>query len=201
MGQGGSRVTLMEAWPASLRILSTKLCCSCACKCQLPSLISPFPRRTPALPQLAPRALWRMHCVQHPRAKPGGGCWTEASLVHLTRFSAPLAGAELRSFAMAISSPYTLDWTSPFSVYRLPWGLRREKICPQCGRTGFDPWVRKNPWRKGMATHSSILAWRIPWTEEPGSLHSSQRHRVGHGWVTNTFSFWHLDTPAHKLFF
>ena len=54
MGQGGSRVTLMEAWPASLRILSTKLCCSCACKCQLPSLISPFPRRTPALPQLAP---------------------------------------------------------------------------------------------------------------------------------------------------
>ena len=35
---------------------------------------------------------------------------------------------------------------------------------------GFDPWVGKDPLEKGMATHSSILAWRIPWTEEPGRL-------------------------------
>ena len=33
---------------------------------------------------------------------------------------------------------------------------------------------------KGMATHSSILAWRIPWTEEPGRLQSMRLHRVGH---------------------
>ena len=31
----------------------------------------------------------------------------------------------------------------------------------------FDPWVRKIPLEEGMATHSSILAWRIQWTEEP----------------------------------
>ena len=31
-----------------------------------------------------------------------------------------------------------------------------------------------------MATHSSILAWRIPWTEEPGGLQSMGSHRVGH---------------------
>ena len=31
-----------------------------------------------------------------------------------------------------------------------------------------------------MATHSSILAWRIPWTEEPGRLQSMASHRVGH---------------------
>ena len=33
---------------------------------------------------------------------------------------------------------------------------------------------------KGMATHSSILAWKIPWTEEPGRLQSMQLQRVGH---------------------
>ena len=33
---------------------------------------------------------------------------------------------------------------------------------------------------KGMATHSSILAWRIPWTEEPGGLQSMGSQKVGH---------------------
>ena len=37
----------------------------------------------------------------------------------------------------------------------------------------LDPWVRENPIKKGMATHSHILAWRIPWTEEPGRLQST----------------------------
>ena len=39
---------------------------------------------------------------------------------------------------------------------------------------------------KGMATHSSILAWRILWTEEPGGLQSMWSQRVGHDWATNT---------------
>ena len=34
--------------------------------------------------------------------------------------------------------------------------------------------------KKGMATHSGILAWRIPWTEEPGGLQSMESKRVGH---------------------
>ena len=42
----------------------------------------------------------------------------------------------------------------------------------QCRKPGFDPWVRKIPWRVGIATCSSILAWRTPWTEEPGRLQS-----------------------------
>ena len=41
---------------------------------------------------------------------------------------------------------------------------------------------------EGTATHSSILAWRIPWTEEPGELQSMGLQRVGHDWVTNTFT-------------
>ena len=39
-----------------------------------------------------------------------------------------------------------------------------------------------------MATHSSILAWRIPWTGEPSRLQSMGSQRVGHDWVTNTYS-------------
>ena len=38
----------------------------------------------------------------------------------------------------------------------------------------------KDPLEKGMATHSSILAWRIPWTEEPGRLQSMGSQRVEH---------------------
>ena len=44
-------------------------------------------------------------------------------------------------------------------------------------RPGFDRWVRKTP-EKGMAAHSSILAWRTPWTEEPGGLQSMGSQRV-----------------------
>jgi len=39
---------------------------------------------------------------------------------------------------------------------------------------------RKDPLEKNMATHSSILTWRIPWTEEPAGLQSIGLHRVGH---------------------
>ena len=39
---------------------------------------------------------------------------------------------------------------------------------------------------KGMATHCSILAWRLPWTEKPGGLQSLGSYRVGHDWATNT---------------
>ena len=40
------------------------------------------------------------------------------------------------------------------------------------GDVSLIPGVEKIPWRKQMATHSSILAWEIPWTEEPDRLHS-----------------------------
>ena len=38
----------------------------------------------------------------------------------------------------------------------------------------------EDPLEEGMATHSSVLAWRIPWTEEPGELQSIGSQRVGH---------------------
>ena len=48
-----------------------------------------------------------------------------------------------------------------------------------------ETWVRSLG--LGMATHSSILAWRVPWTEEPGRLQSMGLQRVGYDWVTLTF--------------
>ena len=43
--------------------------------------------------------------------------------------------------------------------------------------TRFDPWVGEDPLEKGMVIHSSILAWRIPWTEESEGLHSMGRKK------------------------
>ena len=47
-----------------------------------------------------------------------------------------------------------------------------------------ETWVQslgqEDPLEQGMATHSSVLAWRIPWIEEPGKLQSMGSHRVGH---------------------
>ena len=43
---------------------------------------------------------------------------------------------------------------------------------PPVNEETFDPWVRKFPLEEEKVTHSSILAWKIPWTEEPGSLQS-----------------------------
>ena len=53
-----------------------------------------------------------------------------------------------------------------------------KSVCLQCRRPGFDSWVRKIP--KEMATHSSTLAWIIPWVEKPGGLQSMGSQRVGH---------------------
>ena len=44
-----------------------------------------------------------------------------------------------------------------------------------------------DPLVKEMTTHSSILAWRIPWTEEPGGLQSMGLQRGRHDWVANTY--------------
>ena len=43
----------------------------------------------------------------------------------------------------------------------------------------------EDPLEKEMATHSSTLAWRIPWREEPGGLQSLGSQRVGHNWATS----------------
>ena len=51
---------------------------------------------------------------------------------------------------------------------------------PAMWETQVQSLGKEDPLEKGMATHSSILAWRIPWTEEPGGLQSMGSQRAGH---------------------
>ena len=53
---------------------------------------------------------------------------------------------------------------------------------------------REDPVEKGMAMRSSIRAWRIPWTEEPGGLQSMGSQREGHDWASNVFTPTYLIT-------
>ena len=62
------------------------------------------------------------------------------------------------------------------------------KNLPAMWETQVRSLGQEDPLEKGMATHSSILAWRIPWTEEPGGLQSMGLRRAGHDWATNTFT-------------
>ena len=63
----------------------------------------------------------------------------------------------------------------------------KESVC-NAGDLGSIPGLGRSPRAKGMGTHSSILVWRIPWTEEPGRLCSIGSQRIGHEWVTFTFT-------------
>ena len=64
----------------------------------------------------------------------------------------------------------------------------KESICSAGDRdTGPIPWLGRSL-EKEMAIHSSILAWKIPWTEEPGGLQSMGVQRVGHNWATELVS-------------
>ena len=50
-----------------------------------------------------------------------------------------------------------------------------------------------------MATHSSIFAWRIPWTEEPGGLWSTGLQRVGHDRATSTIKVGDFNTSLSEM--
>ena len=54
------------------------------------------------------------------------------------------------------------------------------KNLPAMQETGVRFLGQEDPLEKGMATHPSVLVWRIPWTEEPGGLHSVGLHRIEH---------------------
>ena len=78
------------------------------------------------------------------------------------------------------------------------WGRKEPETIEQlpCGSAVKNPPAmqemrvlgREDPLEKEMATHSSIIAWRIPWTEELGKLQSMGSQRVGHDCETFTFS-------------
>ena len=68
-----------------------------------------------------------------------------------------------------------------------PSGVSGKELTCQCRRhrrQGFDFWVGKIPLEEKMATHSSLLAWKIPWMEEPGELQFMGSQRAQHKLAT-----------------
>ena len=73
---------------------------------------------------------------------------------------------------------------------------------------------QEDPLEEGMATHSSVLTWRIQWTEEPGRLQSIESQRLRHDWATNThthifkglllrdthWTIWRRDNMIYRIY-
>ena len=79
-----------------------------------------------------------------------------------------------------------------FSVLNLAKVAQTVKNLPAIQETWVQSLDWEDPLEEGMATRSSILAWGIPWTEEPGGLQSVGSQRAGHDRVTNTHRIGHL---------
>ena len=80
-----------------------------------------------------------------------------------------------------VNSPYCLDlfWIQLYTNWASLVAQRLKRL-PARWETRVQSLGREDPLEKEMATHSSILAWRISWMEEPGRLQSTGLPRVGH---------------------
>ena len=90
--------------------------------------------------------------------------------------------------------------TKPWFLWGMPTVAQMVKRLPAMRET----WVRslgwEDPLEKEMATHSSTLAWKIPWTEKPCRLQSMGSQRVRHDWATSLhFTSWFLCTVLKDL--
>ena len=82
-----------------------------------------------------------------------------------------------------------------------PSGLDSKESACNAGDPGTIPGSGRSP-KKEMATYSIILAWKIPWTEEPSGLQSMGSQRVGHDWATNTHTNsdgWPIHSSSSRL--
>ena len=88
--------------------------------------------------------------------------------------------------ARAFNPPYSqiLSFKFTYSGKGFPGGSAVKNL-PAMQESWIQSLGREDPLEKRMATHSSILAWRIPWTEEPGGLQSTGSQRVRHDLATN----------------
>ena len=84
-----------------------------------------------------------------------------------------------------------LGWGFPslHKVLLCPLVAQMVKNLPAMQETQVGSLGQEDPLEKGMATHSSILAWRISWTEESGGLQSMGSQRVWQDWAANTITF------------
>ena len=102
-----------------------------------------------------------------------------------------------------LATPPTKDWISLLHLFSfsqvplnyclgLPWWLRWWRICLQCRRPRFDPWVRKISWRRKWQPTPAFLPGKYPWAEGLARPQAMGSQRVGHNLATN-----HLHTHTH----
>ena len=88
------------------------------------------------------------------------------------------------SYKIPVTCMHRHIWNSLMEVNSFPGGSLVNN--PRAMQETQEPWVRslgwEDPLEEKMAPHSSMLAWRIPWTEEPGGQQSTGSQRVGHHW-------------------
>ena len=89
------------------------------------------------------------------------------------------AAAAAKNHGFPLCWSVTRKWLAQFR------DLMNVKNLPAMQETQVQSMCWEDLLEKAMATHSSILAWRIPWTEEPGRLPSLKSQRVSHNWMSN----------------
>ena len=109
----------------------------------------------------------------------------------------PLQRLSLPECAHSPWKDVTIWHTHPFTGASLL--AQRLKRLPAMRETRVRSLGWEDPLEKEMATHSSILAWRIPWTEQPSRLQSMGSQRVGHDWATSHTPF-NSSTTGLKAF-
>ena len=95
-----------------------------------------------------------------------------------------LGRKRFRSFHMSFAAgPFYMAFSQSCSLV-----VQLVKNLSPLQETGVQSLGQEDPLEEGMATHSGILAWRTPRTEEPGGLQSMELQRVRHDWVINIFT-------------
>ena len=119
-------------------------------------------------------------CLENPRDR---GAWWAAvcgvaqSRTRLKQLSSSSSSSHFRCFNYLYLENISVIYGSIFPTNRK---TSQEMIW----RCGFEFWVRKTSGEEN-ATHSSILAWRIPWTEEPGGCSQQGLAKIGHDWAND----------------
>ena len=130
-------------------------------------------------------------CLENPR---DGGAWRAAvsgvaqSRTRLKRLSS------CSSSIQCVCYCETWKFRLLKQIYKVIW----QRIGFQAGDTGLIPGSERSL-EKEMATHCSILAWEIPWAEEPGGLQSMESQRVKHNLETKQQQHWQRVTVVQSL--
>ena len=123
-----------------------------------------------------PSSLFLEHCLAGNR--PLKNIWMNESSLKIFNFSSSYFFFKWSKMWYHIFKANHYQWTSLVA--------QMVKNLPAMQETQVRSLGQEDPLEKGKATHPSILAWRIQWTEEPGGLQSVGLQRVGHDWATNT---------------